>query len=333
MEVKKKKEEQKRKIYRELAGGGEVDLRVRPGGGKQGGELAGGDEDEAAEYEAAVAVADPVELLPDAAVALEHGGDVGEPAELAREALHPEDLQVADGPEEDADHEEDGGAVGPGGDLDGARGGGPPRGAERRRGEVPVRLVGGLGERAGEEEAGEDAEGARELLDVAGPDLLGVVAEAVEVEQAAEAAALEERREGEVGERGGQGERHLDLPVERRPPAADRGGEREGGRGRGGDGEEEEGRPRRGAAGAGGVVDAHPREAGAEAVELVPSVRHAPRVLLLALRGGRGQRLPRQQQRKRRRRRVFRHGRAFSFPLAGLRLRSREAVVRGWWGF
>lgn len=236
-------------------------------------------------------MADLPELLPDPAVVLQHGGDVGEPAELAREPDHPQDLQVADDPEEDADHEEDRDAVHPGGDLDGAeRGGPPPRGAVRGGGgAVPVGLVRGLGEGAGEHEAGEDAEGARELRGVARLHVLGVAAEAVEVEQAAEAPrAVEERAEADVGERRGQGERDLDLPVE----GPRRSGAQEAdGRGRG-DGEEEENRP--GAHGrharGGGVVHAEPGQAGAEAAELVVRARRAPRE---PRRGGRW--LPRRQ--------------------------------------
>nr|CAB3450110.1 unnamed protein product [Digitaria exilis] len=114
--------------HRELAGGGEIDDGVRPGGGEQGGELAGGDEDEAADYELAVAVADLPELLLDPPVVLQHGGDVGEPPELAREPHHPQDLKVADDAEENADHEEERDA-GRGGSASGSS----PSPARRRR--------------------------------------------------------------------------------------------------------------------------------------------------------------------------------------------------------
>ena len=55
-------------------------------------------------------------------------------------------------------------------------------------------------EETGEHEAGEEAKGPGELDDVPGADVLGVVVEAVKVEQQAQAAAADKGIEG-VGER------------------------------------------------------------------------------------------------------------------------------------
>ena len=318
----------KQSTHRELAGGGEIDPRMWPGGGEQRRELAGGDEHEAEDDEPPVPMADPSELVPDPAVVLEHDGDVGEPAELPREANHAQHLQVADDPEEHADHEEDGGAVDPGGDVDRAGRGVPPGRAEGRGGPVPVCLVRGVGEGAGDEEAGEDAKGAVELRGVPDAHLVGVVAEAVDAEEAAEAGPAEQRGEGEVGEGRGQGERDLHLPVEGTRGRGVR--EREGDRGRRRDGEEEEDCAGGSGARSGGVVDAHPAEAGPEAAELVPRVRRAAGVL-----GRRRRLLPRQQRRRRRRRvRHGDHGSVAPPPLPRVVLSgAREgAGRRGWLG-
>ncbi|BAS89423.1 Os04g0447950, partial [Oryza sativa Japonica Group] len=291
--------------HRELAGGGDVDLGVGPRGGEQRGELAGRDEEEAGDDELAVAVADPPELLADAAVLPQHVGDVGALAEVPGEPGHPQDLQEAYDPEQHARHEEHGRAVHPRRHLQRARRGGPPQ-RERPVRAVPVHLVRGVGEEAGEDEAGEEAEGPRELHGVAGADVLGVVPEPVEVEQPAQAAAPDEPGEREVGERRGEGERRLHLPVV--GAARQRGARRR----RDGHGEQREHEPRRDGAGAVRVLDAHPPQARPEAAQLVARVRHGPRV-----------RPPPPQQRRRRgldhrlpgRRRRRRVGhRALSFP-------------------
>jgi hypothetical protein len=254
-------------------------------------------------------VADPAELDADAAVLPQHGGDVGALAEVPREPRHAQDLQVADGLEQHARHEEHGGAVDPRRHLQRARGGGPPE-REGPVGAVPEHLVGGVGEEAGEHEAGEEAEGAGELDDVPGAHVLGVVAEAVEVEQPAQAPAADEGVDGGVGERGGERERCLHLRVVGAP------GQRGARDARDGHGERGEDEPGRRGAGGLRVVDAHPPQAGPEAAELVTRVRHGPRV-----------RAPPPQQRRRhgprlggrRRRRRVRHRywpRGFSISLA-----------------
>lgn len=238
--------------HRELAGSGEVDTRVGSGGGEKRSELAGGDEDERVEYEASVAVADPLELDAYAPVLPQHGGDVGALAEVPREPRHSEDLQVAYGAEQHARHAEHGCAVHPRRHLQRARRGRPPE-REGAVGAVPEGLVRGVGEEAGEHEAGEEAEGPRELDDVPGADVLRVVAEAVEVEQPAQAAAPDEGVEGGVGQRGGERERDLHLRV----VGAPRRRRRVRG-GRDGHAERGEDEPGHGRAGGVRVVDAHP---------------------------------------------------------------------------
>lgn len=270
------------------------------GGGEQRSELAGGDEDEGVEYEPSVAVADPLQLDAYPAVLPQHGGDVGALAEVPREPGHAKDLQVADGAEQHARHEEHGGAVHPRRHLQRARRGRPP-GREGCVGAVPEHLVPGVGEEAGEHEAGEEAERARELDDVPGADVLRVVAEAVEVEQPAQPTAADEGVERGVGERGGERERHLHLRVVGVP------GRRRGVRG-GRDGHAERGEDEPGDRGAGAGfrgVDAHPPQARAEAAELVARVRHGPRVRAPPpqQRRRRGPRLRRGGRRRRRRRR------------------------------
>ena len=115
-----------------------------PGGAEKRGKLAGRDEEEAVEYEPPVPVADPAELVTDAAVLHEHLRNVSVLAEVPREARHPQDLQVANDPEQHANHEEHGGAVYPGRHLQRARRGRPPRRREGPVGAVPEHLGAGL---------------------------------------------------------------------------------------------------------------------------------------------------------------------------------------------
>ena len=100
--------------------------------------------------------------------------------------------------------------------------------------------------------------------------------EEADAEEATEADP-EQRGEGDVAERRGQDEVDLDLPVERprRRGVREREGNRRGRR----DGEEEEDRPRPRRAQPIVVFVAHPVEAGPEAAEFVPRVRHATGVL------------------------------------------------------
>jgi hypothetical protein len=249
--------------HRELAGGGDVDLRVGPRGSEQHGELARGDKDETGQYELPVPVADPSELALDAAVLLQHLGDVSALAEHPREPRHAQDLQVADDPEQHAHHEEHGGAVHPRRDLERARRSGPPR-RERPVRAVPRGLVRRVGEEAGQHEACEEAERPGQLDDAPRADVLRVVAEVVQVEQAAH-----ERGERDVGERAEQRQRRLHLRVVR--AAARQEGQRRRGDGHGEE-REHEPRGRRAGGGVGVVDDAHPTEAGPEAAELVARV-------------------------------------------------------------
>lgn len=109
-------------------------------------------------------MADDAELASDAEVLPEDGLDIGLDLEEASEVLEAKDLEVADEAEEDADEEEDGGAVEPGEKLQRARHGVAQVDAAqerdpRRAGGVPPYLVRALRSEAGQHEDQNDLQG------------------------------------------------------------------------------------------------------------------------------------------------------------------------------
>lgn len=158
----------RRGTHRELAGVEEIVVGVRSGGNQDGGELADRHHHHAREDEGAEPVADDLELLPQAEVLLQHRQHLRLLLEYCHKFLQPQDVEVANGPEDRASEKEARRPVYPRRQLQRARHApcrhrvlpkGDPIGAER----VPPDLVGHLRGEAGRQEHSEEAKRPAEL--------------------------------------------------------------------------------------------------------------------------------------------------------------------------